>query len=441
MSLVLKIFLVFASFALSMSFYLTEENTRLSETVMEVITSSYAPKTSTINIIFTIESYTDLMDTIVKETSELKESATLLESAEAISDKSLRIWNVILIDSFKGFLSIYEKMSPSLFEFHGFYTIVLTRGCIEEIEEIFELLWIKQIYNVAILFSDESQVRAFTFNPFSPTSCDAVKPVELTNFSNLFDEKLHDLKKCPVKVHAPLWAPFVYLKDGEIRGRDYDVIKALSDVLNFTLNFTVLTEIASWGVMFDNGSATGAMNNLLDHKADIIVGDYYLRPIRKKFMDASNEYYKAEIVFVIPPGRNLVSFEKLLQPFNRTVWVLFITSLISAFLCIYLINRRVNEAFGRRTIDLMFRILSIAFAVSLPRQPRNSFVRLFLMTFIMFCLVKQAVYQGLLFKFLQTESFLKEAQSIDDMIERNYKFYSYDSMYEVIQSESRITQR
>jgi hypothetical protein len=51
-----------------------------------------------------------------------------------------------------------------------------------------------------------------------------------------------------------------------------------------------------------------------------------------------------------------------------------------------------------------------------------------LMTLVIFCLVMRTLYQASLYNFLQSNIQHKEAQSVDDMIERDYKFYYLSSV-------------
>lgn len=418
----------------------TKEWHKLAKRVNEIIAGTYAPQSSTVNIISTTNTPSDILDEAMKNIFKIEDISAVLESSSNIRSSDLRIWNVFLIDSLKSFMEIYDKMSPKLFEYHGYYTIVSTSGIINEADKIFELLWSKQIYNCVLLFFDTDTVKAVTFNPFSPQSCNDVKSVEVSK-ANIFDNKVKDLKDCPVNVHAPDWAPFIYLKNGTIKGRDYEFIKALSKIMNFKLNLTVLAELASWGMLYDNGTATGAIKNLFDSKADILIGDYYLRSVRVKYMDASAEYFNADIVFVIPPGRDLVSIEKLLQPFSRPVWIVLTLTILTFFLAAFIANKLSKNILQMETVACCFYILSVLFAVSLRRQPKRSVARMLFILIVMFCIVKQAIYQGLLFKFLQTETKLRDVQSIDEMTERKYNFYIYDSMYEQIQSDKRIMDR
>lgn len=414
--------------------------TELAKSVAKVVEKNYSPKTATINMIATTKTSNILLNSIFKKVSKLEQVSVVLESSNHIESEVTRNCNIFLIDSVESFMEIYRKISTKFFEFHGFYTIVLVAGKIDEIQEIFELLWKIEIYNVVVLYSDNLKVKAMTFDPFQPDDCFKAKSMEIKNFSNLFHNQLKNLNLCSVRVQAPNWEPFSFLRNNETYGRDIDLIKALSKILNFTLDLTVLTEMAAWGMIFDNGTSTGAIKNVIESKTDIIIGDYYLRPLRLKVMDASSNYFNADIVFIIPPGRNLRSIEKLIQPFSRTVWIVLLVSLLISFIFVSMINMRKNRVFGSK-ISALSLILSIVFAVSIPRQPSRSFARLLLMAFVIFCLVNQAVYQGLLFKFLQLDSKVKEVQSIDEMIEQGFMFYSFDSMYEMIQFEKKITDR
>lgn len=332
-------------------------------------------------------------------------------------------------------------MSPVTFNFHGFFTILWTSRKFRQTKRVFELLWKKQIYNVVVLSVEALKLKAQTFSPISLTSCNNVKPKQVSKYSELFEENFNNLKHCAISVHAPDWAPFIFLDNEKVKGRDFDVIEILAKALNFKLNLTVISEIAAWGIIFENGTATGAIKNLLDSKADIIIGDYYLRAVRNKFMDASVEYFNADVVFIIPPGRSLKSIEKLLQPFSYKVWLAIGMALLCGFLFVIVLNKITKGIYKTQLIALCFKALSILLGVSLNRLPRRSFLRILLASFIMLCLVLEAAYQGSLFRFLQEDSKLKELQSINEMIEKNYDFYCYDSMIEIIQGEKKIMER
>jgi Bacterial extracellular solute-binding proteins, family 3 len=419
--------------------FIFEHCLMLSEKTIDVIKNSYALKSSTINIISDAIGI-DLLDLIVQQIDQ-KVSVTLEISSNIQQQVFRRSWNIFLIDSPESFKTIYDKISPSSFNFHGHYTIVWLNRKSKQTKGLFELMWMKQIYNVVVLSVEGSKVKAQNFQPFNSESCNDVKPREVFNIQEYFDVKINDLKLCPLNVHAPNWAPFIFLDNGKATGRDFDVVEILAKALNFKPNVTIFIQPASWGMLFENGTATGVIANLLDSSADMIVGDYYLRAVRTKFMDASVEYFNADIVFVIPPGRNLESIEKILQPFNEKLWFALGIATVGGLLYVLILNIWTKGVYKSRLVTLCFNAISIMLAVSLNRLPSRSFLRLIFASFVIVSLILQAAYQGSLYRFLRENSKSKEVQSIDEMIEENYKIYSYDSMLEVIQGEKKIVER
>lgn len=79
-------------------------------------------------------------------------------------------------------------------------------------------------------------------------------------------------------------------------------------------------------------------------------------------------------------------------------------------------------------------ILSVFLGVSMPLLPRQSFARSLLMMFLLFSIVKRTLYQGALFQFLQADDRNKEVQSIDELVEKNFKVYILPSSLEHTQN-------
>lgn len=430
---------------------------KLTTEVLKIIEDVYAPYNSKINFMSgeNVDGLPSALEsTVLEATYKFMNVTILLETPVTIGSPGRRICNIFFVETFQAFVEIFLKLSPELFEYQGFYTIILTNGRFRETDKIFELFWRKQIYKVVIFYCSDKSVKALTFSSFNSKSCFNVMPYEVTNFTNLFRHNMN-LKGCPISVHTPHWAPFTFIENNVSKGRDVDLMKAIARVLNFKLDLKILTDPGAWGIIFDNGkssvqysktlvdifigTATHAMKSLLEHKADIIIGDYYLRPARLKFMDASVEYFNTDVVFIIPPGRHLRSIEKLLQPFSRVVWNTFLIFLLFTIASTFVIIRYLK--LGRQSFVVFFDIFSILFAVSTPRLPKVPAARILMISFVIFCLVKQAAYVGALFKILQTDSSLKEVQSIDEMLDKGYQFYVYDLMYESIHNEGKILER
>jgi hypothetical protein len=62
--------------------------------------------------------------------------------------------NIIVATGFDDFKEIYDKISQDVFKSDGFYLIAFVDGKVTRAQEIFNLMWKKQIFNVNIVFED-----------------------------------------------------------------------------------------------------------------------------------------------------------------------------------------------------------------------------------------------------------------------------------------------
>lgn len=413
--------------------------------VVDVVTKNFARLDSKANLIYSIEDQlnADLKDSVIEDVFRESNIMLAIESVENLQTKASRkSSSIIFVDTFVSFLKVFNKITSTIFDLRGRYAIVLTNGKVKETNEIFQRLWRKQIYDVVVLFDDGFKVRALTFFPFNSEICDDTTAVELvvTNVTDLFANKLSDLKNCPIKVSGARTKPFIMMKKNVVVGRDIDVLEAIAKSLNFKMDLRYLDYQFPSGMLFDNGSSTGAINDLLQSKTDIIAADYFLNHGRLIYLEASLTYYNSEIVFIVPPGRDRKSIEKLVQPFSKNFWILLAAFFLVTFIIIFIVKPEHRSGMFLSRSPYM-TLISIAFGVSLSSFPRKSSSRLLLMSFVMFCLVLQAVYQGSLFKFIQTNSKLKEVQSIAEMFDQDFQFYSTGTTDDLFTAHKGISQR
>jgi hypothetical protein len=79
---------------------------------------------------------------------------------------------IMIIHNFSNFIDLIGKITSQSHKLNGLFLFVLVNGRIPEIQEIFNLLWKKQLYNVNIIYKDNnSEILVETFIPFSPKSC------------------------------------------------------------------------------------------------------------------------------------------------------------------------------------------------------------------------------------------------------------------------------
>jgi Ligated ion channel L-glutamate- and glycine-binding site len=202
------------------------------------------------------------------------------------------------------------------------------------------------------------------------------------------------------------------------------VYSYISQAINFNVN---VVHIGDEGALYDDGKAEGPFKLLINNQTDLIVADYWLMPTRLKFIDSSLPYIVQQIAFIIPPGASFSSFEKLILPFDLITWIILIILFTISLIVIFGIQRA-REKNDRIYGDPYMNFIAAIFGGSQRKLPQHNFHRIVLMTLVIFCLVMRTLYQASLYNFLQSNIQHKEAQSVDDMIERDYKFYYLSSV-------------
>lgn len=365
---------------------------------------------------------------------------------------------ILVTDSFDGFLQIYYKISSKLFRLNAFYVIVLSDHEILEIEEMFKLLWTIQIYNVNIIFEDESsRVSVQTFIPFNARGCNDTTPTLIDKFmdgnfvngiNNFFPDKMKNLYKCPVRVAISNDSEptvFVkYLSNGTIKlsGRDINILETLSDSLNFSI---VYTYIGEEGYLYENGSYAGSLGTIIRGGADLSISDWWLKANRLKFLDSSYGYISEQIVLIVPPGRQLSTFEKLIYPFDLLVWVMISICFLVGFIIIFVIRLQRQSiqsfVFGTK-VTTPYLNMFVAFIGGTQRiLPTNNFARFLLMVFLMYSMVVRTLYQATFYRLMQSNKQHIEVTSIDEMIAEDFKFYLLPWHADVFQGTESMRDR
>lgn len=369
-----------------------------------------------------------------------------------------KFFMIYLIESFDDFMEIYVKMDMRILRFNGLYLVVLVNGEISEIQEIFKHLWKLKIFNVNLISEDRNgTIYVKTFNQFSNGNCNDTTPIVINQFKdeafingieNFFPKKMFKLHGCQIRVSVSNDSePFIVaqrLPNGNyhLSGRDVKLINTIADSLNFKINYTF---IGNEGIIYENGSADGHVRVLLDGGSDLGLSNFWLKGYRLKFFDATSSYIGEKIIFVIPPGSELTKFEKLIYPFSPAVWSMVLMCFMIGCFVIFLINRRSkvirNFVFGTGIPNPYWNVLIGFIGESQPSLPRRNFARYLLMMFLLYSLVMRTLYQASYFDLLQSNRNHKEVETINEMLEQNFKFYVYTGNADLFQATPAIKKR
>lgn len=183
--------------------------------------------------------------------------------------------------------------------------------------------------------------------------------------------------------------------------------------------------------MFENGTSSGALREVIDGNADLTAGMFVLTILRSEFMDHTRTHLSFPFVLVAPHGKKFTSLQKLFRPFNSLTWILVSLVFVGAFAVIFGIKQFKrknveNLVFGEKVESTPYlNLVNIIFGGSMRKLPSKDFPRQLLATFLIFCLVIRNVYQGLLFQNMQVEDRMQPVTTIDEMIEQDFYFYMY----------------
>lgn len=74
------------------------------------------------------------------------------------NSKGLRNINLILLDKLSAFEVFFKSITPEVFSFRGYFLVAFVHGKLDNYEEIFRLMWQKNIINVNVIFEHESAI-------------------------------------------------------------------------------------------------------------------------------------------------------------------------------------------------------------------------------------------------------------------------------------------
>ena len=455
MSLKILVIALFASFvfALEISKHeLSKEDTNLIEafkTMRIEVVKTYSLKG------YNFISIPDPQNTEIHEVIKLKIIQAAFEAESVRICKNFTFANqnrnsVILIDNVKVFREIEHRINAKIIKSMGLHIFILLNGNFEDVQEIFNSFWSKTIFNIMALMNNNGTL-LLSFEPFvNPQNCGDTSPKVINRFKNGKFTDILNLKRsfnnmnhCPITVLTFI-DPVAVMKESfsngsfTLRGHEIQMIKTISKMLNFTLNLKYREGLQQWGIVYENGTCTKAFSELNDKKTDILLGNLYLKESRCHYFDTSATYLSYPVFLVLSPQDKLNSFEKLLSPLQTSVWLMVLLTFSFGIVVIMTLNIKFKFlrkfVYGERVHHPITNLFAALIGSSQPVLPQMNFSRFILMMFMILCLVIRSVYQGSLYKFLQSDGRHKEPQTIAELIEKEYTFITSESSLDMIKS-------
>lgn len=351
---------------------------------------------------------------------------------------------VLIIDSIEAFNTIKDKIEHDMAKY---YLVILTKGIFKEIDQVLLTFWKVLMVDVNFLVMENHQVSMFTYFPFEYENCGSNLELQLINTfdaktqtwssSEIYPEKVQDLKNCTLKIGVMENEPLVIVEKGKddskaYRGIEVQLIRELGNEFNFFPTF--FGPFNKIGSIFDNGTSDGLLGSVYQGELDVAIGTLSLQLERTNFLSATSFYSSIPLVLVIPPTQSISPFEKLYLPFDLTTWCLLVSIFVLAYIVIIAskcLSKTLYNLIVGNKVNFPFTNMMIAFLGSSQSQstlPKSNFPRFLLAKFLLFCLVLRGLYQGKLFDIMQMDINEKEPRTIDDLIDSNVIFYTYESL-------------
>lgn len=220
---------------------------------------------------------------------------------------------IFVIQDFEDFLQVNSILTRETVWFDGVFLFILVNGRIAEVEKIFQTMWRKQIFNVFLMFeAEDGRVLVETFRPFRPGNCNDTTPITIFDSheksldeGEINFERMKNLHNCTIRVATSNKSePYVFVDrkpDGSfhLHGRDISLIRTLSKLLNFHVNYTF---IGGQGYFYKHFH--GSFTALQDGIADLAIGDLWLKRTGMKISMPLNHTLVRKLYFWCPKVAN-----------------------------------------------------------------------------------------------------------------------------------------
>lgn len=337
------------------------------------------------------------------------------------------------------FFSIfYQTMDPKIFDYRGYYFIILGFYKDLDLKMAFEHLFSKYILNVHILVlnnENRKEVLIYTYFPFEENNCEKINPIIWNVFKNgtlvddktIFPNKIDNMNGCKIKVSVFVTPPFTFLKTTNnqttVSGIEGLLLNFLSKRINFTLDLYIITnELLEQTCKVEKKPS----HVLTDHFRNISIGAIGLTSEHmKKYFDSTNAHIHISLLFVFLNENWRTSFENFFKPFQIQTWfclcLLFCLGAILITALKYTKRSTRNFIIGPTDTPL-FDMITIFLKNPITRPSTRNFARTLTLFWLFLSTIVSTAYQGTLFGYLQRIDNTPR-YTINELVNNGFKFF------------------
>ncbi|KAJ6650184.1 Glutamate receptor ionotropic, delta-1, partial [Pseudolycoriella hygida] len=160
----------------------------------------------------------------------------------------------------------------------------------------------------------------------------------------LFENKLSNFNGEKLKAVVLKHTPGVSAADNngsDFCGVEVEILNTMGNAMNFSIQFyeTEDSQIAKWGRLQRNGSASGLLGEMISRHADFGIADLYYTPHHLSIMDLSIPYSSYCLTFLTPESLTDNSWKTLILPFSNGMWLGVLFFLFSVGFVFYILGQ------------------------------------------------------------------------------------------------------
>nr|AQM73619.1 putative ionotropic receptor IR87a [Cydia nigricana] len=306
------------------------------------------------------------------------------------------------------------------------------------INELREYKLLKSI--VFIYSSEDAEVISYTWAPYSDTNCggecDSVYILDICKNRIVRQKNPQremfplDMKKCPLVTQAIISEPYVmppvrrltntpypdaydFQKGGEI-----NLVKLISEFTNMSLIVRISDVPENWGVIYPNGTATGAYGILRNDSVDLVIGDIEVTRTIRKWFHPTVSYTQDEMTWCVPKSAKASTWNNLVIIFQWSTWVATLLSIvIMGIIFHYIYYRENNRKVTKLPTNSLLYTFSMILGWGASFKPKTATFRILIFAWLCFGMIMSISYESFLRTFLMHPRYEKQISSETDLIQ------------------------
>ncbi|XP_058977783.1 uncharacterized protein LOC131802192 [Musca domestica] len=324
--------------------------------------------------------------------------------------------NILLVDSYQALLDIGLASSNAFVDDLEYYLIFL-QARDNEIPREMKLILQHCLDNYwlhcnVMIQTAKGEILMYTYFPYTADHCYKAKPKLIDFFDGerfknppFLPDKLYNLHKCPLSVNTWSQLPYVAIENlpnGTLHysGMDIQLLKALSDKMNFTLKVKYR-------------DVEKLISAISERKVNMTVS-YTRRALTLDRIVSSTvtTFHTTLVAVVIRNPYPLSSMKTLVFPYKANVWICLLCCLL-VMICINQMRRQTNPM-----TNLQF--LEILLGLSTSYRPQFKWQSLSVLTWLWSSLLLRSLYQSMLYYLYNFDIFENLPQSLDALAQQGF---------------------